>query len=124
MELLVRIVDKPKSGNAVLDAGRMEAGDVIHAAPDGHVWGKSEINHPEWKIIKVSGMTQTEADALLGRELATSPDHKLLRKRHIKLDLNKLQDTVIQREHLRSAIVVKSPLQDPNSIGNQRGVIG
>lgn len=143
MELLVRIVDKPKSGDAVVDAQRTTAGDVIAAKPDGHFWGREEVANPEWRIIRVPGMGEAEADALLSGELprAFAPN-RMLRKRGVKLDVSQLDAlaggaimaersatqrgvaAVVTREQIVACRSVKTPLSDPNIVGPRKAVIG
>ena len=41
MELLINLI-----------AGRMDAGDVIVACPDGWQWSAKERSNPEWRIVR------------------------------------------------------------------------
>lgn len=143
MELLVRIVDKPKSGNAALDSKRTTAGDVIAVKPDGHIWGKREVASPEWRILRVPGMGESEAESLVAAELATAfAPNRLLRKRQMTIDIEQLDlltggeiladrratprgvDAVVSRAHLRACLSLKPALTDPRIIGPRRAVIG
>lgn len=91
MELLIRIVDKPLSGNAETDVKRTRAGDVIVAMPDGHVWGKEEVRNLEWRIVRIPGMRLAEADALIRPEIPEAfGDTRLLRRRQFSVDLEQL----------------------------------
>ena len=143
MEMLIRIVDKPKSGDAALDSKRTTAGDVIAVKPDGHVWGKEEVRNPEWRIIRVPGMRQAEADALVSPELPESfTSNRMLRKRQAVLDVAQLDallggqllaertatprgaDANITRSQLVACRSLKGRLTDPRFIGPRKAVIG
>jgi hypothetical protein len=143
MELLVRIVDKPKSGDVYLDAARTVAGDVIAFAPDGHIWGTEEVRNPDWRIIRVPGMSLTEAKAMTGAELpqAFTPN-QLLRKRQFVLDIEQLDimeggkvladrtatpkgvDATVSHSNVAAVRSLKPKLIDPRFIGPRVGVIG
>jgi hypothetical protein len=143
MELLVRIVDKPQSGDVYLDAGRTVAGDVIAFAPDGHIWGREEVRNPDWRIIRVPGMQRVEAEATIGTELpeAFAPN-RLLRKRQFALDIEQLDimeggtilaersatpksvDAVVSPANFRACRSLKPKLTDPRFIGPRKEVIG
>lgn len=143
MELLVRIVDKPRSGKADVDAQRTTAGDVIAALPDGHIWGREEVRNPEWRIIRVPGMQRAEAEALTAPELpeAFAPN-RLLRKRQTTIDIEQLDimeggailadrsatpkgiDAVVSPANFRACRSLKPKLTDPRFIGPRTGVIG
>jgi hypothetical protein len=91
MELLVRVVDKVNPSDPAKNRQLTKRGDVIAAFPDGHQWGTQERANPDWRIIRVSGMTQVEAESFL------SPEHPpdlvnryVLRKRSKKIDLDVL----------------------------------
>lgn len=140
MELLVRIIDKPKTGNPVTDAQRTTAGDVIAARPDESVWGLSETANPEYRIVRVLRMTEAEAEALTAGELpADFEGRTLLRKRHLAIDIPALNsrangrllsevqpgvDLTISMANLRPYLFLKPPVADPSIIGPDAGVIG
>lgn len=143
MELLVRVVSKPKSGNTTLDAGRTEAGDVIVFAPDGHIWGRKEVSNPEWRIVRVPGLDRVRAEALTASEVPTAMGgNRLLRKRQMRLDVEALDaatngalladrtatprgvDCVILQSDFIEAMELKSPLRDPRFIGPRKAVVG
>lgn len=143
MELLIRVIDKPRSGIAALDSKRTTAGDVIVAMPDGHIWGREEVRNPEWRIIRVPGMGRTEAEALTAPELPESfSPNRLLRKRQIRIDIEQLDifaggellagrtatrkgvDCVIEHGAFVACRSLKPKLTDPRIIGPRTGVIG
>lgn len=143
MELLIRIVDKPRSGDAALDSKRTTAGDVIAAMPDGHIWGREEVRNPDWRIVRVPGMGRTEAEALIATELPESfSPNRLLRKRQIRVDIEQLDifaggellaarkaipkgvDCVVTLGMLHVCRSLKAKLTDPRIIGPRTGVIG
>lgn len=53
-ELLIRICDKPglHPANRIIAT----AGDVIAIQPDGWPWGKKELDNPEWRIWRLTGI--------------------------------------------------------------------
>ena len=59
MELLVRLVDK----GAAEDCSKR--GDVIAAAPDGWAWSSEELTNPDWVIVRVVSLLNTDRDAML-----------------------------------------------------------
>lgn len=144
MELLIRIIDKPKSGNIAVDSSRTTTGDVIAFASDGHIWGREEVRNPDWRIVSVPGMLRVEAEAMIGTELPESfSPNRLLRKRQFTLDIEQLDilsggelladrkanpkghDCVIGLGMLRSCRSLKAKLTDPRIIGPRtKGVIG
>lgn len=143
MELLVRVVDKPRSGVAELDAKRTSAGDVIAYFPDGHQWGREELSNPDWRIVRVPGLSDIEAEALLTPELPTAfGAGRLLRKRHHSVDLAALAalagvsfssartakrgrpDAVVATGHLKQNLSLKPALRDPRLVGPRVRRIG
>lgn len=143
MELLIRIIDKPRSGDVALDSGRTTAGDVIAVKPDGHIWGTMEVANPEWRIVRIPGLPQAEADALEAPELPESfVPNRLLRKRQFTIDIEQLDilaggellaerkatpkgvDCVISREMLQACRSLKPKLTDPRIIGPRSRSIG
>jgi hypothetical protein len=90
MQLVIRIVDKPPTGDKAKDALRHGAGDVIDILPDDHRFSKQELSYPEWRIVSVPGMTKDEAAALLAAGIDGSGN--LTRKRQVRVDLGKLAE--------------------------------
>ncbi len=142
MELLIRITDKPRSGKIAVDAQRTSAGDVIACAADGHIWGKREVSNPDWRIVRVPGLSRDIAVSLVAVELPVAfGANRLLRKRQLRIDLEQLEllepgilaersatartvDAVVTRANLRACLLLKPSLTDPRLIGPRRGVIG
>jgi hypothetical protein len=54
--MLLRVADKPVSGDELLDAMRTGRGDVIVICPDGWQWSQAELSNPEWAIVKLPGV--------------------------------------------------------------------
>lgn len=42
------------------DNGDWKTGDIVHVAPDGHPWGKREIDERIFRIIKVPNLSVDE----------------------------------------------------------------
>lgn len=123
-ELLVRVVDKVNS-DPYLDVHCTKRGDVIAVCPDGWRWGSGELNNPAWRIVKLPGVTVSQASVFLGPEIETDPTHpnRMRRNRAFKIDVDALGDMPAgPRLHRRDKTlgemmalkVAKVPLADPN----------
>lgn len=89
MQLLICIENK--RGKDLKQTTQLpDRGDVIHIAGDDHVWGREEVKHPFFRVIRVPDITETEARALLAPE----PDHHehVSRSRAFRLDLDILAE--------------------------------
>jgi hypothetical protein len=122
-ELLVRVQDKPLSGDLAVDCRRTMRGDVVVAMPDGHDWTPTERSNPEWVIVKVPDMGLAEGRALASHEPSDGL-RRHLRKRlfHLDPDLlpkagDRLESVTIEASELRLAKRRKPPVQDPDVIG-------
>lgn len=141
MELLIRVVDKERSGDIALDAQRTRAGDVIVAMPDGHDWTPTERSNPDWRIVHVPSLLDSEAITLVAGESPTAmAGTRVLQKRKVTIDLEQLDilegglilsnrqkkrtDATISLTNLRSCMSLKKPILDPRIVGPRRGVIG
>lgn len=132
MELLVRIVDKPcPQGYDEMKALKLtKRGDVIAIQENGFAWSERERKNPEWAIIRVS-ITRAEAQALLTPEATSDQKRHLRRKRGFMLDLDALGISSRSREvdgktasSVRSAKILKTPLEDPKVVGESAREIG
>lgn len=151
MELLIRVVHKVPSDHPSHHL-LTQAGDVIAFHQDGDDWGREELRNQEWRIVRVPGLTEVEAEGLIGQEVPIGPaQQQVLRKRHLSLDLGKLKvlspalcdrrrqqragsfspeqlgqshDCEISLEHVRAVRSVKPPMANPSHIGPLGGVLG
>lgn len=151
MQLLIVVVDRVHA-DPVRHAEAPKAGDVIHWWPDGKEWGREEYLNPEWRIVHVPGMTEAEAEALIGMEVPVRPIHEhVLRNRHMTVDIAKAgilsqgklprrwahkagsyapersverHDCVIDLETFRAAVSLKAPVFRASIIGLVENVIG
>ena len=89
-ELLIRVRDKVNPLDPYKDAKLMKRGDVVAVVPDGHVWGLEELRNPDWRILRVPGVSSLQMSSFLAPEVPPSPDFDrgLLRKRRFTLDLS------------------------------------
>ena len=122
-EVLVRVVDKVSS-DPYLDAQCTKRGDVIHVAPDGWSWGTKEIQNPDWRIVKLPNVSESDLAALLIPELHDDPQNpsRVLQRRAFKLDLDALQldggtsaaTSTVSLVEVMAMKVRKARLSDPN----------
>jgi hypothetical protein len=76
MELLVWLVDKGAAEDCY------KRGDVIETQPDGWVWSSAELTNPDWLIIVVNSLLDTDR-----RSMQAVPDlNKLPRGRFRRRD--------------------------------------
>ena len=89
-ELLVRVVDKSNPDDPYLDARCTRRGDVITVQPDGWPWGVQEQLSPDWRIVRVPGVSVGDAASLLAPEPETDPQNpsRMLQARLFKLNLD------------------------------------
>lgn len=89
-ELLVRIVDRTHPDPA-LNAIVSKRGDVIAVHPAGSAWGTQEYANPEWRLVRVDGLSEDEAIGMLTPESPPlhNPQAKC-RMRIMRLDLDPL----------------------------------
>lgn len=86
-ELLVRVVDKVP-GDDFRSALFTKAGDVIYVAEDQHVWGTEEIKNPEWRIVRMPGVSAASMrDMMEARENPRSRE-RVIAARKVCFDMN------------------------------------
>ena len=91
MELLVCVRDKRNHNDPVKDHLLIKRGDVIAAMPDGFAWSKIERENPDWRILRVQDMTETEAVSYTSGEKPPSERRQYhLRAWAKRIDLDKL----------------------------------
>lgn len=86
MEFLIRVRDKVGS-NIYHDVKLTKRGHVIVAMPDGHDWGLQELTNPDWRIVRVPGISEAEAGAMLAPEPGLEVN-RMLQRRAFKIDLD------------------------------------
>lgn len=127
MELLVRVVDQV-SRDPLKHALLAKAGDVIAWHPIGGAWGAAERDNPDWRIVRVPGLSEDEAEALVAGELSGPHAHEqLLRTRGMTLDVASLGipagrspsgiDATVPVGRFRAAVGLKAPIPHPDRIG-------
>jgi len=130
-EMLIRVVDKVND-DPYLDAKCTKRGDVITVQPDGWGWSRAELRNPDWRIIKIPGVTVIEAESFLGAEMDADPANpsQVLQRRAFRLDVDALPDSSgqvgdasrrnplhrvnIDYDDLMALKISKPPLVDPN----------
>ncbi len=88
-QLLIRVVNKVNA-DFYLNTKCTKRGDVIVVQSDAWQWGSSELSNPDWRIIKHTELTVSEANAFLAAEVDTDPGSpsKTLQRRAFKLDVD------------------------------------
>lgn len=115
-ELLVRVVDKTNA-DPYVDANHcLKRGDVVSIHADGHEWGRGELGNPDWIIVKVPGVSVTDAAAFQASEVDDDPAHPsaVLQARAFRLNLDAKP---VDLASLMAAKIRKPRLIDPNVIG-------
>ena len=131
-EMLVRVVDKI-SADPYLNAKLTKRGDVISVQPDGWVWGKEEQKNPDWRIVKLPGVSVTNASQFVAPEKDADLKNpsRVLQSRAARLDLDNLPlgiaavmadikrrnptaRTSLTAQDLAALKISKPPLADPN----------
>lgn len=116
MELLVQVSVDPVRPTT------HPVGDVIWHAPDGHVWGMFEVNHPNWRIVRVPGMSIHEAESLCSPQIPTKRGQKNLHDRGMAVDVAGLGLAATPRDPVRGKlshvefIVEHSTFRDASSV--------
>lgn len=89
-EILVRVIDKTNPGDPYLDAKCTKRGDVISVQRDGWPWGVQEQLNPDWRIVKIPGVSVDDVASLLAPEPETDPQNpsRMLQSRLFRLDLD------------------------------------
>jgi hypothetical protein len=115
-EMLVRVIDKVHP-DPYTDANHCtKRGDVIVIFEDGHEWGRSEIDDPQYTIVKVPKVPAALAEGFVAPEVDTDHQHpsRMLQARAFKFNLEATPDDFFS---LMAAKIRKPALQDPNVIG-------
>jgi hypothetical protein len=122
-EFLIRVKEKPDvdpdfaspvavAMNAVHRSVKLlHAGDVVVVCPDGWGWSHAERNNPEWRIVKVPGMSVEQGNAFMSREMGSGVPGEVLRRRHFSVDVKKIKSEMTENE-FRAAAGAKPKLVD------------
>jgi len=109
MEILLRVHEKAHENRNLMCA----AGDVVVVCPDGWQWSELERKQPFWRILRIVGMTASDA-------LLLTQSQSRIARRVLSLDLRKLPQAfinddsrseamlTISADSMRSAIVGKA----------------
>lgn len=81
MELLIQTNVDPVKPTA------HPVGDVIWFHDDNHRFGLSEATHPNWRIVRVPGLTLAEAESLVAPQLPTKLGQTNLALRGLTVDV-------------------------------------
>ena len=141
MDILIRVKDRIHP-DPVKNAFNTKRGDVVEILPeDGRQWGRLDLSNPDYRIIRISGVTPTERLAFkrTGRR-HEMPDgtFSLPRQRDIYIDLDDPSIPLVVRNwinddkravplldlsgritlaQLRSLVKTRDPYPDPRILG-------
>lgn len=88
-EIIFWARDKVKPWDAELDAQAYKRGDVISIHPDGWAWSQRELTNPDWRILRLTSITDL-ADLEDLRRPENDSGGLLKRKRSRFVDPSKL----------------------------------
>ncbi len=118
-ELLVRVKDKINE-DFYLNCQCTKAGDVICIQPDGWNWGREELKNPDWRIIKMPGVKESDLSAFLQPELPVDPMNppKTLQRRAFRLHLDGMPADVkaCAADDTRQVAVIATKLQAAHAL--------
>lgn len=100
-EILVKI------GRCSTGTAAYQPGDVVVIMPDGHPWGRAELDPATFLILRSDITAQDEAELTAP---ALNEDDTFLHRRAKRLDLSKLPSNsiaAVSRAMLRAAVVSK-----------------
>lgn len=110
-ELLIRVVDKPAHPDPYVDIQQSKRGDVIAVVPDGWAWSERERTNPEWRIVRVPGLTVAAAEELMTPDSGDRRVNRMIRWRRKAFDLEhaglRAKDIQALQDNARSVPVIK-----------------
>jgi len=118
-EALIRVIDKPLTGNPAIDTKRTMAGDVIVVKPDGWGWSQKELTSSEWRVVRTP-MSVAELSLMMEGEIGDPDMNPNLRRRIRKFDLSLLPASRRNLLHRRQTSVVVISRRDMNAIKRNR----
>jgi hypothetical protein len=65
-----------------------KAGDVIYVAEDQHVWGTEEIANPEWRIIRMPGVSAASMRDMMEPRSNPKSRDRMVAARKVCFDLS------------------------------------
>lgn len=119
MELVVVITDIPHAADHPREkaAKLHKRGDVIWYERDGFKWGRKDLIRPDWRIIRVPGLSPVVAAALIAPELPEAMGgNRWLRTRQMTLDVDLLNVPAERAPHAPDCIVTPGQLQQAMSL--------
>ncbi len=116
-EIIVQTVDLVCPENAHIDVKLLKRGDVIEVCDDGWQWTDTEINHPNWRLLKFPGVSKEEVTLLLYPEIDVKPwgvigENPMLQIRGFYLDLD-----MHPQDDIHAMTKRREPRDDPSVIG-------
>ena len=84
MEVLARLVDKGPAEDC------SKRGDVIAVQQDGWAWSDAELTNPDWVIISVNSLLDTDRDTMLTTPLRDNLPQGRFRRRDWFIDFSVL----------------------------------
>lgn len=135
-EMVISVIDKV-SDEPEVDCALPKRGVVIDVFEDDHAYGRMELTHPMFRILKLPGVSMDYARSFLGKEIA---DHPRALKRLFHIDLDHPDVPADLKAHLAddsrtvpyhvvdqatiTALKRQRPVDDPSVIGQPPHIIG
>jgi hypothetical protein len=112
------------SDDPVDDTKLFKLGDVIDILPDGADWGDQAIANPRFRMIRLTGVSVSEASVLVAAEMSTNPgaSARMLRQRMSGLDLTNPDLAAAMKDVGRSTKVIVLPPNAARALLNGRKV--
>lgn len=88
IEALFRVRDSVNANDDDLNAQLFKRGDVICWKPSGHKWSQRELTNPNWRILRITGVSLSQARFLVSKDTPQEVGQVIKRRRSVKIDLD------------------------------------
>lgn len=141
-EVLICVRDKACE-DFYMNARSVKRGDVLIARGVSWPWGIRELDHPDLRIIRFTGVDLANASALQAMEPEQTPEQPSLTRqfRAFRFDIDNLPpdlqafiadderaepiaESSLSLDAFLSLKILKAPIPDPAIIGDPQGIIG
>ena len=90
-QVVIRVADKINPDKA-LNQQLLKRGDIVELVGDDHVWSAKELTNPDWRIVVLPALTESDVLPFMAPEFPTGPetDVRILRRRAFSFDIEAL----------------------------------